>query len=354
MNLKNKILLTEKLYYLYSSGKPVMESLDSLIVKEKNRSIKNILIEIYASIKSGDSLGEAMSEFEDDFGEVFCRLILAGEQSGKLEEVLKELTSLFSAEQILRLKIIGALTFPIIALFATIVGFVLIFIIFFALIVNFLNTFNQKPPEFIQFIMNLQAFCLLPSNILIAFISLLFLILILYIFLNIGIFDNIRGRLFLWIPGLGHLNKLQNFYSYFFTYKICYDAGLTLAEASELAINSLNNVYLESKLVNISSCIHEGMAVSSSLRKTSVFDRDIVDIIDTGEESGKLDLAFDKITKIIDTRINITIGLIIAAIKPLGFFIGLIFVISIIIFIGAVLFSIMSPLLEKLNSTLGH
>src|SRR4030088_1759975 len=77
---------------LASAGVPVMEGLADLresIDKPRFREVVSGLVE---AIEGGRNLSQALAEFPEVFSKVFVSLIRAGEQTGKLAEVLKSLT----------------------------------------------------------------------------------------------------------------------------------------------------------------------------------------------------------------------------------------------------------------------
>src|SRR3990167_9240610 len=88
---KNLLDFTQELYLLLKSGIALKQALEFIILVTKNAVIKRILVTIKDYIISGQSLSAALSCFPNYFNKTYCDMISAGEQSSKLETVLKQL-----------------------------------------------------------------------------------------------------------------------------------------------------------------------------------------------------------------------------------------------------------------------
>src|SRR3954464_4210184 len=77
---------------LTSAGVPVIEGLIDLRESIENPRFREVASGLVEAIEGGRSLSQALAEFPEVFSKVFVSLIRAGEQTGKLPEVLKNLT----------------------------------------------------------------------------------------------------------------------------------------------------------------------------------------------------------------------------------------------------------------------
>ena len=73
------------------AGIPLLDSLMDLRGSLANPALAEAVNGLIESIRGGQTLSEAMQQFEAVFGRVFISLIRAGEQSGELAEVLQKL-----------------------------------------------------------------------------------------------------------------------------------------------------------------------------------------------------------------------------------------------------------------------
>src|SRR5882762_237403 len=74
---------------LVSAGVPVIEGLVDLRESVENPRFREVVSGLVESIQGGRTLSQALGEFPEVFGKVFVSLVRAGEQTGKLSEVLR-------------------------------------------------------------------------------------------------------------------------------------------------------------------------------------------------------------------------------------------------------------------------
>lgn len=338
MNLKKQYLFTQKLQALYKSGKPIVESISYATQKEPNRALRKIFEEIHQQLKEGKNLHQAIEPYEEIFGTTYTRLIAVGETSGKLDQILEYLLQWQKSTMDTNKKIIGASIYPIILVLVYLFVIFIIFFVVFPAISDFMISYNMKPPFLLEATAQIKTFFLQPVNCLIIPISGVLSVLIVYIYLNTGYLDNIRGKLILLVPGFGRLNKLSNLLRYFFTLKICYNAGLSAYESLSLASSNINNTFIYNNIAQVEDFVKTGDNIYSAISKTNLIDFELMDLIRTGEESGTLNESYNSIVELLDEQINTTIAIMIALIKPLGILFGLFSII--LVYLGV--FMIMS------------
>lgn len=332
MNLKKQYLFTQKLLTLYKSGKPIVESISYATQKEPNSSLRKIFKAIHKELKDGKNLYQAIEPYEEIFGTTYTRLIAVGETSGKLDTILEYLMQWQKSKMDTNKKIISTSTYPIILVLVYLLVLSIIFLIVFPAISNFMISYNVKPPILLEATVLVKTLFFQPINCLTIPMSSLLLILIVYIYLNTGYLDNIRGRLILLVPGFGKLNKLSNLLRYFFTLKICYNAGLSTYESLNLASSNIDNTFIYNNIAKVEDYVNTGDSIYSAISKTNLLDFELIDLIRTGEEAGTLGESYNNIVELLNEQINTTIVIMIALIKPLGIIFGLFSII--IIYLG--------------------
>src|SRR3954451_14464194 len=77
---------------LASAGVPVIEGLVDLRESVDNLRFREVVSGMIESINCGRNLSQALGEFPEVFSKVFVSLVRAGEQTGKLADVLKSLS----------------------------------------------------------------------------------------------------------------------------------------------------------------------------------------------------------------------------------------------------------------------
>lgn len=337
MSLRKQYVIIKKLEALYRTDKSIASSLEMIASGERSPFIKSSFKKIAEEVKNGSSLAAALDKHYvvDD---VYCRLIKVGEQSGKLDVVLQQIITLLDNLIIVRRKVIAASLYPLGLIGAFTGVFVVIMTVIVPLLINFFKKFDMEPPGVILFMDTIvnpfSCCCALPLVLFILAAGI-------YIYLNIDAISMFRGFLFIWVPGFGRLDKLKNIYTYAFTLKICYEAGLTLYEAAELAAENVSNAYMSDRFYAVYDRLKSGSDLATAVNSVSYFNYEMIDLLKVGEETGKIDETLAEIIKIIDEKIRTTVAIMMAMIKPLGLIMGVIFLIGIFVLIGILLFSVL-------------
>lgn len=129
--LKEKLFFVQHLGVMLKSGISLSVAIKTLSKQTENKLFKAVLADIAEQVEKGKSFTESLSGHKKIFGELFVSMVEAGELSGKLEDVLAQLYLQMKKEHKLISKVKGALTYPVVILFAMfgIGTFMLIFVV---------------------------------------------------------------------------------------------------------------------------------------------------------------------------------------------------------------------------------
>src|SRR5437016_3835765 len=131
---------------LASAGVPVTEGLTDLRESVENARFKEVVAGLVESIQGGRSLSQALGEFPEVFGKVFVSLVRAGEQTGKLSDVLKSLTETLKWEDELASQTKKLMLYP------AFVGGIVLLVTFFLMVylvpqmTGFIRNMGQEVP----------------------------------------------------------------------------------------------------------------------------------------------------------------------------------------------------------------
>lgn len=114
--LKDKLLFFQLLSAMIGAGLPITEGLDLLYAQMKNPKMKVVIKTMRGFIEEGDSLAEALRKNGDVFDEATCAVVEAGEKSGKLNDVMKELVEQQEQLDELTKKIKSVMTYPVVVI----------------------------------------------------------------------------------------------------------------------------------------------------------------------------------------------------------------------------------------------
>jgi len=111
-----RVLLTRQWATLLDAGIPVAQALSVLSEQSGEPRLQHLLGNVRESLHAGQPLHRALTAFPGAFDALYCALISAGEQSGRLAEVMSRLADHLEKRDALRQRIIQALAYPIVVI----------------------------------------------------------------------------------------------------------------------------------------------------------------------------------------------------------------------------------------------
>ncbi|MBD3727112.1 MAG: type II secretion system F family protein, partial [Moraxella osloensis] len=306
-----------------------------------NARLRNILNNIYENMLGGKTFSEALSDFSDVFDEVYRGLVKVGEQTGQLEKILAELTSMLKWQDELSAKAKKIMIYP--AIVGMVVGGVTIFMMTVVVpqIVGFVKDMGGELPLQTQALLATSEFIVNDWYWLII-VPGAFVMTYKYLRKTNPNFVVASDKFFLHLKPFGpiffriKLARMAN------TMAVMYAAGVGLRDILETTGRIVSNAYLQQQIQGIYSQIEQGQSLYSAFEQTQTFPKLFNKLIKVGENSGKLDEALRNLSYIYDREAKEAIDKIEPAIEPaITLFLAII--------IGWVLMSVLGPIWDSLG-----
>lgn len=111
-SLKTISLFCKQFSICIKSGIPICDILNLLYEQMLHKSIKKSLISIRENVQKGNSLFESMKKTTKVYPEFMINMIYLGEESGKLDIILEELSNYYEKEHKLLKKFTNSMIYP--------------------------------------------------------------------------------------------------------------------------------------------------------------------------------------------------------------------------------------------------
>ncbi len=300
---------------LESSGVPIIEALIDLRDSVENPRFREVISGLIESIQGGTGLSAAMADYPDVFPKVFASLIRAGEETGRMSQVLKNLADNLKWEDELIAQTKKLMMYP--AFVGSIVVAVTMFLMIYLVpqMIGFIKGTGQQIPLNTRILIQVSAF----------FIGYWWAILLLPVIVFAGIkgaiarnptfryeFDNFKLRVPLIGPIL-HKIILSRFASIF---AMMYSAGITILDCIKTAEDVAGNLVIVEALARAGQQIAEGKNVSSAFQDVGLFPPLVIRMLRVGESSGRLDNALLNISYFYNRDVKEAIGKVEVMIEP--------------------------------------
>ena len=294
--IKPRDLITFCFYleHLVRAGVPILEGLSDLRDTIDNKRLREVTAAIIESIDGGKNLSGAMEDFPFVFDNVFVSLIRAGEQSGRLEEVLQKLIESlkWSDEQAAHTK--QLLVYP--AIVALIVTAVLFFLMIYVVpqLISFLSTMGQELPLQTRALIWTSAFL----------VDYWYLILATPLAAGIALWTATNSnpvfarRLDGWklqVPIIGPILKKIIVTRVCNVFSIMYSSGITVLDCIRTCEDVADNKAVQQAIRDAGRMIADGGGISASFAATELFPPLVVRMLRVGENTGALEEALGNV-----------------------------------------------------------
>lgn len=321
------IPFTFKLAGMCSAGLSIVQCLETLEKQTDNRSLQYIISDVKKNIMVGSSLTDAFNKYRNIFSDFFLGMIEAGESSGKLAESLEISARYLEKQNDLRTRLKNAFTYPLIVLLmcGVIVAALVIFVVpVFSKIYGQLGVSLPGPT---QMLIILSVILRQYWPYLIAVICLL-LYSIQYISKNKYIktkWDYFKFSM----PLLGNLNKMAAAANFVRSFSMLIATGVPIMKALQVTGLVANNEKISFISQDIQKSIQSGQNIAESLQKHNIFPPILIQLANTGEQSGQLTQMLNKGVDFLEKDIDRIVNSLLVKLEPaltlgMGLVIGLI------------------------------
>ena len=341
-----RLFFTEQLAYLLTAGMTLDEALGILVKRLKQPALRQLTAGLHRSLVDGRSFSQALREYPRIFSSLYVNLVMAGEASGALSDILSRLVKHLGTMKQLRDRVQQALIYPA---FLALVGTALV-IIFITVMVPQLNMFFQ----------NTNGGSLpLPTRILIAANEAVvgyWWLAVAAGFAGFAVFKALTrsesgrlawDRMRLGFPALGSVMRYSFYAQFARTMGTLLQNGVTLLRTMELLEDMSGNAYLRGCMNRSRAALVDGSSLSGALGREQVFPELYLDMMAVGEQSGRFAETMQMVADVYERELDSRIKIATAIIPP-------IIVVLIATVVGAVVFSIISAVFSVTNSLQVH
>ena len=113
---KARVFFGEQLSTLIAGGVPLVRALSLLSEHSDSPALGEVLQQVTRDVSAGGSFHKALAKHPKAFGYIWVSLVQAGELSGQLPTVLRQITNYEAKQESIKGKIISAFSYPAVVL----------------------------------------------------------------------------------------------------------------------------------------------------------------------------------------------------------------------------------------------
>ena len=311
-----KIFFTQNLQVMVKAGLSVSVALKTLAQQTTNKFFQTVLMDLYQRVDKGNSLADSLALYPKVFPELFVNMVRAGEKSGKLEDVLLQLTVQIRKSHTLVAKVRGAMTYPVIVITAMI-GIAIAMIVF--VIPKITGMFEE-----------VNATLPLPTRILIALSDFMIAnglwVGIGFVVLIIAFFRLIRTKkgsyiwhgLLLKLPIIAPILRKINLAKFSRTFSSLLKTDIPVVQSFQITASTLGNSHYRRAVENAAERVKKGVQIATILAEyPKLFPPLVVQMVSVGEETGTIDTILDELAIFYEEDVDRTMSNLTTILEPI-------------------------------------
>ena len=311
---KDVVIFTRQLSTMIDAGLPLVQSLDILAAQQENVTFKKILTDIRTDVESGMTFADGMKKHPKVFDNLYCNMIDAGEVGGILDTILNRLANFMEKSMVLKKKIKGAMTYPIICLCIALVITAVILIFVVPVFAKMFADFGSALPVPTQIVVDASNF--VKSNFFFMGAAIAFIVVAIKKIYNTGKGRKKIDKLLINAPVFGPLIRKVAVAKFSRTLGTMLHSGVPILDSLTVVGKTSGNTVIEQAVYRVADSITEGRSIAEPLEETGVFPSMVVQMINVGEATGALDTMLEKIADFYDEEVDQAVENMTAMIEP--------------------------------------
>jgi len=305
----------KELAVLLENGVPLIEAFDVTLKQIESAGLLKVITQIKKDVEGGLSFKDAIAKHKNAFGNIWQDLIGAGELSGQLPYIMRQIVSFLEARIQMRKKVMNALTYPALLFILAVCA---IFVFVFKIIPIFegiFDSFGSQLPALTMAVINL-------SKVLRQYFWIVLIALAVIIFAGKKFLSTIYGKrmyesVLFNTPVAGGFALSLSIERFTSTLGVLVKSGIPIVKALEISAKASQSVLLSERLDDARGKVMGGLPLSEGLRQTGLFSPIVVQLILVAEKTGNFSGMLEEISKYYNDNIDTFVSRFTALLEPM-------------------------------------
>jgi type IV pilus assembly protein PilC len=312
---KEIVIVTTQLSVMVETGITLSSALEGLIVQEKNLKLKTVLNDLKSQVEGGSDFSAALEKHPECFDKTYLALVRASEASGALGEMLDKISEYLRRSMDNRAKVRSSMAYP------SVIGVLAVGVTIFLLtyvMPKFTPLFERQGIE-------------LPTVTIIMMKVSKTMTLYWYAWI-LGVIGAVGGSIW-WLktdqgrrawdttmislPLLGPLFRKIILSRSVSTLGTMIASGVSTLEALRLCGEAAGNMLYSEMWLDVREKVTTGQQIWESMSGNPLVPGTLVQMISSGEQSGRLDFVLHKISSFYDREVETSLKTVTSMIEPL-------------------------------------
>jgi len=293
INSEDMMLFCRQLATLLGAGVTIFKSLDIISKQIASKKLFTVIKSLQRNMEAGLSFHESLAKHPDVFSELWINLVESGEASGNLAFILNRLAIYLEKAEAFKRKIVSALIYPMILLFAGIGALMFLTIKIIPTFAELFKGFNTELPFLTQMLVAVSSF-----------VRRFFILFSLSGLAGFALFrsyiktkDGRRNfeRFLFRLPVFGEFFRVLAIERFTSEMATLVESGVPILYSLEIAEHSVGKLILADIIHTIKEGVRNGRNLSQPMEESNFFEPMAIQMVAIGEEIGELPDMFKRL-----------------------------------------------------------
>ncbi|MBF0423740.1 MAG: type II secretion system F family protein, partial [Magnetococcales bacterium] len=313
--LADLTLATRQLSTLVRAGLPLAEALEAVSRQTTRKRLRLLLLAVRTQVLEGQSFSRALASYPHLFSDLYRETVAAGEQTGKLENVLERLADYLENSRKLRQKVGLSMIYPMVVLVFALGVTVALLTYVVPEVSKVFSDFDRDLPALTRALISLSHFIrtygwLMGAGLVLGWIGLGMLL------------RNQAARyrfhqLLLLLPLVRTLIRGLDAARFARTFGILAASGVPALEGMEISARVLVNLPMRRAVERAAVKVREGGSIHMALNETNIFPPMLIHLVASGETSGDLAGMLDRAAEAQEQEVETLVATLTGLMEPL-------------------------------------
>ncbi|MCJ7604536.1 MAG: type II secretion system F family protein [Dehalococcoidales bacterium] len=308
------IEFTGQLATLITSGVALLTALQLLKGQRQGKALQNIINGLIAEIVGGNPLSEGLRRYPQAFTDTFYQVVQASEQSGNLDEGLRQAAGYMERQLLAVQKVRRAMMYPVFVLLVAIGVTIMLITVALPPLIQLFISLDAELPWTTRLLISVTDF--LTDNAAVLLVAVAGVIIGTVFLLRLESVRTARDNFILTIPVFGPLIIERSMQQICRTTSMLLSASLRLPLILDVVIKTERNHTIHEALTGVRDRLVQGEGLSQPMSENPLFPSLMVEMIVVGEQTGTMDAALRTLADFYERKVDRRIDTLVTMIEP--------------------------------------
>jgi len=312
--ISDLILFAKELAILIENGVPIIEAMDVSLKQIESTELLKAIKDIKRDLEGGSTMRDAIAKHPRIFSSFWYDMIDAGEVSGQLPFVIRQILVFLESREDMRKKTLNAFIYPAMLLILAI--FVIMIFVFRVVPIfqELFASFGSKLPIFTQIVINTSD--IVKKYFFGVAIAVAIIMLIVRQIIATRPGRRVAENIVLNTPVVGNLFLSLSIERFASTLGVLLKSGIPIIRALEISIKTSQSAVFAERLEEAKMKIVGGLSFSDSLQQSGLLPPLVVQLMVVAEKTGNFSGMLEEVSKYYKDVIDIAVTRFTALIGP--------------------------------------